>query len=72
MKELKYKAIALFIILFIWWLFATINDTSCWNDGHCECGGNWVYEQAVGYRYSTYFYYHCDKCGKVIELCERR
>ena len=44
-----------------------------WNDGHCDvCGGTWKYEQAVGHRYSTYYIYVCDNCGKRIEISEIR
>ena len=39
-----------------------------WNDGYCECGGHWVYEQAVGHQYHTTYIYRCDKCGKRIEI----
>ena len=43
-------------------------DKSLWNDGYCECGGHWKYEQAVGHRYSTSYIYRCDKCGNLIEI----
>lgn len=39
-----------------------------WNNGYCECGGHWVYEQAVGHAYSTSYLYKCDKCGKTLEV----
>lgn len=39
-------------------------DTKKWNNGYCECGGKWEYEQAVGHRYDTSYIYICDKCGK--------
>ena len=39
-----------------------------WNDGYCECGGHWIYEQAVGHRVTTTYIYRCDKCGKIIEV----
>ena len=45
-----------------------VSDKNNWNDGHCGCGGNWVYEQAVGHRNTTNYLYHCDKCGAMIEL----
>lgn len=25
-------------------------DIKQWNNGYCECGGKWEYEQAVGHR----------------------
>lgn len=39
-----------------------------WNDGYCSCGGRWVYQEAVGHRYSTNYIYKCDNCGKVKEF----
>ena len=39
-------------------------DNKRWNNGYCECGGNWTYEEAVGHRNTTDYIYVCDKCGK--------
>lgn len=47
-------------------------DNELWNDGHCICGGNWEYEQAVGHRSSTSYIYVCEKCSKRIEIHEMR
>lgn len=44
------------------------HDDKLWNNGHCECGGAWEYEQAVGHRSSTSYIYICDKCGERIEM----
>lgn len=44
------------------------HDDKLWNNGHCECGGTWKYEQAVGHRSSTSYIYICDKCGERIEM----
>lgn len=44
------------------------HDDKLWNNGHCECGGTWEYEQAVGHRSTTSYIYICDKCGKRIEM----
>ena len=43
-----------------------------WNNGHCSCGGKWVYEQPIGHQYTTYYLYHCDKCGTTCEFRKRR
>jgi len=45
-------------------------DKKDWNNGYCECGGHWIYEQSVGHRYRTSFIFKCDKCGKHIEIWE--
>jgi len=47
-------------------------DVSKWNNGHCSCGGNWEYVQAVGHYSSTTYMYECDKCGTVEEFNEYR
>ena len=47
-------------------------DSKLWNDGNCiYCGGNWVYDQAVGHYNSTSYLYHCDNCDKTIEIYTR-
>ncbi len=48
-----------------------VNDLK-WNDGHCSCGGNWNYVQAVGHYSSTTYLYECDKCGKAKEFYKKR
>ena len=65
-------AILLLISGIICWLYNSVHDTKNWNDGHCECGGNWIYEQAIGHQYSTNYIYYCDKCGTTIEINEKR
>ena len=47
-------------------------DEKEWNNGYCECGGHFEYEQAVGHQCSTSFIYTCDSCGKHIEIWEER
>lgn len=47
---------------------ATLSEKTYNNGIHEGCGGHWVYETAVGHRYSTYFIYNCDKCGETVEL----
>lgn len=65
-------AIIIFAVIFSVTKLTKVSDRNNWNDGHCECGGDWVYEQAVGHYYSTTYLYHCDNCGKVIEVHERK
>ena len=60
------------LIFIIAILLISFFDTKSWNDGHCKCGGNWVYEQAVGHHYYTTYMYTCDKCGKAIEITDKR
>jgi len=47
-------------------------DNDKWNGGYHSCGGKWVYEQAVGHRYSTNYIYQCNKCGMREEFTEYR
>ncbi len=47
-------------------------DEKKWNNGYCECGGHYVYEQAVGHQNFTSYIYECDSCGRHIELWNER
>lgn len=62
----------LILMIVVVTLLVSFFDTKSWNDGHCKCGGNWVYEQAVGHEYFTTYLYTCDKCGKAIEITDKR
>lgn len=31
----------------------------------CECGGKWIYDQALGVNSEVRFMYECNKCGTV-------
>lgn len=45
------------------------NDTLTWNDGYCECGGEWTFSNAKHIKNGgNLYYWYCDDCGKVIEL----
>ena len=60
---------ALIIALVIFLFVRACTSTVKYNDGVCpRCGGNFVYQQAVGHRYSTNYIYKCDKCGNTIEI----
>lgn len=65
------RLIIIAILLVILFICHCVNADK-WNDGHCSCGGNWVYQQAVGHRYETYYLYECDKCGKTQEFYKKR
>jgi len=73
--ELKVKLVLLgicIVLLFVLNIFASVSSTNTYNNGiHKNCGGHWVYESAIGHRFTTNFIYHCDKCGVVVELSEK-
>ena len=57
------------IIMFIMHSCGVVLSEKTYNNGiHEGCGGHWVYETAVGHRYTTNFIYQCDKCGITVEL----
>ena len=64
---------ALFITLLIGTLigsalyFDWAGDESEWNDGKCECGGNWNLFDITDYRNNTTYYYQCEECEKLFE-----
>lgn len=70
--------ILLILALIVGSFFLLFGMESCttkerWNNGCCdECGGKWVYEQAVGHQYTTQYLYHCEDCGNTIAIYERR
>lgn len=59
-----------FLIVVIFVVLAILHkvDSKIWNNGYCDCGGKWKYEQAIGHRASSSYIYKCDKCEKRIEL----
>ena len=64
--------VVLFIIIFILSCCAATLSADIYNNGiHEGCGGHWVYDTAVGHRYTTNFIYQCDKCGMTVELSEK-
>ena len=73
--EIKGSIIMLIICIIIIFIMnsceATLSEKTYNNGIHEGCGGHWVYENAIGHRYSTNFIYHCDKCGTVVELSEK-
>lgn len=39
-----------------------------YNNGICrDCGGRFVYQEAVGHRRSTHYIYICENCGNLVE-----
>ena len=43
-----------------------------YNNGiHNNCGGHWIYQEAVGHKYHTGYIYSCDKCGLSIEITNK-
>jgi hypothetical protein len=73
--ELQSYLITLAFIAVIWILSAlvgSISDAANWNDGYHECGGKWMYQQAVGHYYTTSYLYECEKCGETHEFNKQR
>lgn len=67
--EILLIIVGLFLICGITYGCQQAVDSTKYNDGVCDCGGHFYYEQAVGHRFTTNYIYACDKCGKRIELC---
>lgn len=43
-----------------------------WNDGYCECGGEWELLNSSTHGNLTHSYYQCEDCEKIIELTQKR
>lgn len=69
-----YGGMGLIFVIIIIVMFGIVGviDNEKWNDGHCTCGGNWEYQQAVGHHVTTTYIYECDQCGKIIEINEHK
>lgn len=68
------KIIAVLIVLAITFGFMTLlykqseGNYDRWNNGYCECGGQYQFSSATNYRGSKDYYYTCDKCGHTEEF----
>lgn len=68
------KVIAILIALAIAFGVATLlykdaeGNHDRWNNGYCECGGQYQFSSATNYRGSKDYYYTCDKCGHTEEF----
>ena len=75
MKSWKRVLVTLVIAVCIGCGISTIlciernNDIKAWNNGFCECGCKWTFSNVEHLKNSgTLYYWHCEDCGKVIEL----
>lgn len=70
--EALANVIIISIIIFIIALAAIgikIYNSVTFNDGICSnCGGRYVYQQAVGHYAGTSYIYKCEQCGKMVEV----
>ena len=68
------KIIAILIALAIAFGLATLiykeaeGNRNRWNNGYCECGGQYQFSSATQWRSSKTYYYTCDKCGRTEEF----
>ena len=73
-KTWRGKIIAILIALAIAFGLATLiykeakGNRNRWNNGYCECGGEYQFSSATNYRGSKAYYYTCDKCGHTEEF----
>lgn len=66
----------LLIILLVFVILLIITDfvedaisNNRYNNGICQvCGGNYIYQQAIGHHFTTGYIYRCNKCGNLIEV----
>ena len=69
LKEYLVVSAVIIIIIGLIALGLYKHDYSVWNHGHhSNCGGNWVYQEAVGHKYNTCYIFRCDKCGETYEF----
>lgn len=74
LETCRGKIIAILVALAIAFGVATLlykdaeGDHDRWNNGYCECGGQYQFSSATNYRGSKDYYYTCDKCGHTEEF----
>lgn len=45
------------------------SDVKAWNNGFCECGGEWKFNNVEHLiNGGNLYYWYCEGCGRVIEL----
>ena len=70
------KVIAILVALAIGFGMATLlykdaeGNHDRWNNGYCECGGQYQFSSATNWRGSKDYYYTCDKCGHTEEFSQ--
>ena len=56
------------ILLIAILLLRSCTSSVIWNNGICpNCGGKYIFKQAIGHRSFTDYMYVCDQCGRAIE-----
>ena len=61
--------IVIIILLLLINFFYSIYSNDVYNDGVClNCGGQYIYQQAIGHQYTTDYIYVCNKCGHLITV----
>ena len=59
----------LILIIIVLWFIESIIGADKYNNGICRnCGGTYVFQNAVGHHAITDYVYKCDKCGNLIEI----
>lgn len=70
----RNRIIAILLTLAVTFGFATLlykqseGEHDRWNNGYCECGGQYQFSSATNWRGSKDYYYTCDKCGHTEEF----
>ena len=70
----RSRIIAVLLTLAVSFGFATLlyeehkNNHDRWNNGYCECGGQYQFSSATNWHGSKDYYYTCDKCGHTEEF----
>lgn len=70
------RIVAVLIVIAIGFGVATLlykeneSNHDRWNNGYCECGGQYQFSSATNYRGSRDYYYTCDNCGHTEEFSQ--
>ena len=73
-KTVRFKIIASLCVILVAFGATVLmyreaeNANDRWNNGYCECGGQYQFSSATNWRGSKNYYYTCDKCGHTEEF----
>ena len=45
-----------------------IAEQTKWNNGCCSCGGHYKFQQVIGHKDDSDYFYRCNKCGKGLTM----
>ena len=61
----------LFMIFIILGSILVSLDKKSWNNGQCQCGGSYEFQEINVHNIGNGFVYKCNTCGRIVEFLSR-